>query len=174
MNVLIETKAALDYQQLRSVLVFQVCRDVPQPFAQHQLTPVNALGREGLSCWTRPRTRAWRHSSGCSCCTARTPARCSVEPVHHPAWSAHFAHERLVDVASGAQFMYNEDDLFPSLLKALSDASDEVVRLDLLLLAQISNVTDADYFSRTIQFLCKQFNADRKARNGVGAEEEGS
>jgi hypothetical protein len=60
--------------------------------------------------------------------------------------------------------MGNEGDLFPSLLKALSDVSDDVVRLDLQLLAQIASATDADYFSRTVQALCKQFNGDRKVR----------
>ena len=58
--------------------------------------------------------------------------------------------------------MYNEDDILPALLKALSDVSDDVVRMDLQLLAQISSVTDSDYFTRTIQTLSNQFNGDRK------------
>jgi len=67
--------------------------------------------------------------------------------------------------------MYNENELFPALLKTLSDVSDDVVHLALRLLAQISaqerpaaTAPQDDYFTMTIRHLTAAFRTDRKVR----------
>jgi len=67
--------------------------------------------------------------------------------------------------------MYNENELFPALLKTLSDVNDDVVHLTLRLLAQISaqqrpatGAPQDDYFTMTIRYLTAAFRTDRKVR----------
>ena len=57
--------------------------------------------------------------------------------------------------------MDSGEEIFAALLKTLSDSSDEVVRLDLQLLAQISNVDTTDYFTRMVQTVTSLFSTDR-------------
>ncbi|KAJ1548127.1 hypothetical protein HK096_004313 [Nowakowskiella sp. JEL0078] len=55
-----------------------------------------------------------------------------------------------------------DDTTFSALLKALSDTSEEVVRRDLELLAQISQISDSNYFSRFILNMLTLFSTDRR------------
>ncbi|KAJ1570089.1 hypothetical protein HK096_002277 [Nowakowskiella sp. JEL0078] len=55
-----------------------------------------------------------------------------------------------------------DDTTFSALLKVLSDTSEEVVRRDLELLAQISQFSDSNYFTRFIHNLLTLFSTDRR------------
>jgi len=54
------------------------------------------------------------------------------------------------------------DGTFPALLKTLSDASDSVVRQDLILLCQMFRNTDDSKFSSFMVNLIKLFGTDRR------------
>ena len=55
-----------------------------------------------------------------------------------------------------------DDGTFPALLKTLSDPSDEVIRSDLRLLAQISSASEDSYFHAFIANLLSLFSTDRR------------
>ncbi|CAG8506780.1 429_t:CDS:10 [Ambispora gerdemannii] len=55
-----------------------------------------------------------------------------------------------------------DDGTFPALLKTLSDSSEEVVKRDLQLLAQISSNSEDEYFTRFMVDLLKLFSTDRR------------
>lgn len=54
------------------------------------------------------------------------------------------------------------DGTFPALLKTLSDPSEEVIRCDLRLLAQISSASEDSYFSSFMANLLSLFSTDRR------------
>ncbi|CAG8589814.1 12652_t:CDS:10 [Acaulospora morrowiae] len=54
-----------------------------------------------------------------------------------------------------------DDGTFPVLLKTLSDSSEEVVKRDLQLLAQLSSSSEDEYFTRFMVDLLKLFSTDR-------------
>lgn len=54
-----------------------------------------------------------------------------------------------------------DDGTFPALLKTLSDTSEDVIRSDLQLLAQISYLSDEEYFNNFMANLLKLFSTDR-------------
>lgn len=54
-----------------------------------------------------------------------------------------------------------EDGTFPALLKTLSDTSEDVIRSDLQLLAQISSYGDEEYFNNFMLNLVRLFSTDR-------------
>ncbi|KAG0177101.1 hypothetical protein DFQ28_006315 [Apophysomyces sp. BC1034] len=56
----------------------------------------------------------------------------------------------------------SNDGTFPALLKTLSDPSEEVVRRDLQLLAQISSYSDHEYFKSFMMNLLSLFSTDRR------------
>jgi vacuole morphology and inheritance protein 14 len=56
----------------------------------------------------------------------------------------------------------SDDATFPALLKTLSDSSEEVVKRDLRLLAQISSMSDDAYFTRFLVNLLSLFSTDRR------------
>ncbi|KAI9486945.1 MAG: vacuolar protein 14 C-terminal Fig4p binding-domain-containing protein [Benjaminiella poitrasii] len=60
------------------------------------------------------------------------------------------------------KILASDDGTFPALLKTLSDSSEEVVRKDLQLLAQISFYSDHDYFRSFIMSLLSLFSTDRR------------
>lgn len=60
------------------------------------------------------------------------------------------------------KILASDDGTFPALLKTLSDSSEEVVRRDLQLLAQISYYSDNDYFKSFIMALLSLFSTDRR------------
>jgi vacuole morphology and inheritance protein 14 len=60
------------------------------------------------------------------------------------------------------KILASDDGTFPALLKTLSDSSEEVVRRDLQLLAQISSYSDHDYFRSFIMSLLSLFSTDRR------------
>lgn len=55
-----------------------------------------------------------------------------------------------------------DDGTFPALLKTLSDSSDEVIKHDLQLLAQISSSSEESYFKAFMMNLLELFSTDRK------------
>lgn len=55
-----------------------------------------------------------------------------------------------------------QDGTFPALLKTLSDPSEEVIRCDLRLLAQISSASEDTYFSSFMANLLSLFSTDRR------------
>ncbi|KAN0060956.1 hypothetical protein ACQY0O_006690 [Thecaphora frezii] len=55
-----------------------------------------------------------------------------------------------------------DDGTFPALLKTLSDPSDEVIRCDLRLLAQISSASEDSYFHAFMANLVSLFSTDRR------------
>ena len=55
-----------------------------------------------------------------------------------------------------------DDGSFPALLKTLSDPSDEVIRCDLRLLAQISSASEDSYFHAFMANLLSLFSTDRR------------
>lgn len=55
-----------------------------------------------------------------------------------------------------------DDGTFPALLKTLSDSSDEVIKQDLKLLAQISSTSDDTYFRAFMVNLLALFSTDKK------------
>ena len=61
-----------------------------------------------------------------------------------------------------SQVMSSSQSFFNGLLKTLSDYSEEVVRRDLLLLAQISYNSDDEYFTKFMNNLLNLFTFDRK------------
>jgi len=54
------------------------------------------------------------------------------------------------------------DGTFPVLLKTLSDPSEEVIKANLQLLAQISSSSEEDYFPSFMANLLSLFSTDRK------------
>ena len=54
-----------------------------------------------------------------------------------------------------------DDGTFPALLKTLSDPSEEVIKLDLQLLAQISSSSAEEYFTSFMFNLVRLFSTDR-------------
>ena len=83
MNVMVETSTPLDYQRLRTVLLFQVrgaARSMGNEAAVRSPSMSAPTARRRRSCWTKPRTRAWPRWSGCACCTAKTPPRYGPTP----------------------------------------------------------------------------------------------
>ncbi|CAO3654695.1 unnamed protein product [Mucor fragilis] len=60
------------------------------------------------------------------------------------------------------KILVSDDGTFPALLKTLSDPSEDVVRRDLQLLAQISSYSDHDYFRSFIMSLLSLFSTDRR------------
>ncbi|KAI9468660.1 vacuolar protein 14 C-terminal Fig4p binding-domain-containing protein [Zychaea mexicana] len=59
------------------------------------------------------------------------------------------------------KILASDDGTFPALLKTLSDSSDEVVRRDLQLLAQISSHSNHEYFRHFMTNLLSLFSTDR-------------
>ena len=55
-----------------------------------------------------------------------------------------------------------DDGTFPALLKTLSDTSEEVIKHDLQLLAQISSASDDSYFKAFMINLLDLFSTDRR------------
>ena len=55
-----------------------------------------------------------------------------------------------------------DDGTFPALLKTLSDSSEEVIKQDLKLLAQISSTSDDTYFRAFMMNLLALFSTDKK------------
>ena len=54
-----------------------------------------------------------------------------------------------------------DDGTFPALLKTLSDPSEEVIKSDLQLLAQISSTSTEEYFTSFMINLVRLFSTDR-------------
>ncbi len=63
----------------------------------------------------------------------------------------------------------SDDRTFQELLKMLSDTSDEVVKLDLQLLAQMSTISSHDNFKKIISSLLDIFASDRSLLEGRGS-----
>lgn len=55
-----------------------------------------------------------------------------------------------------------DDGTFPALLKTLSDSSEEVIKHDLQLLAQISSSSEETYFKAFMMNLLELFGTDRR------------
>jgi vacuole morphology and inheritance protein 14 len=68
-----------------------------------------------------------------------------------------------------SKILVSDDGTFPALLKTLSDSSEEVVRRDLQLLAQISLYSDQDYFKSFIMALLSLFSTDRRLLESRGS-----
>ncbi|KAG9317824.1 vacuolar protein 14 C-terminal Fig4p binding-domain-containing protein [Chiua virens] len=62
-----------------------------------------------------------------------------------------------------------EDGTFPALLKTLSDPSEEVIKHDLQLLAQISSSSEESYFRFFMMNLLELFSTDRKLLEARGS-----
>ncbi|RIA92298.1 vacuolar protein 14 C-terminal Fig4p binding-domain-containing protein [Glomus cerebriforme] len=62
-----------------------------------------------------------------------------------------------------------DDGTFPVLLKTLSDLSEEVVRRDLQLLAQLSSSSEDEFFTRFMVDLLKLFSTDRRLLESRGS-----
>lgn len=62
-----------------------------------------------------------------------------------------------------------EDGTFPALLKTLSDSSDEVIKRDLRLLAQISRASGPTYFAAFMANLLELFSTDRRLLENRGS-----
>lgn len=62
-----------------------------------------------------------------------------------------------------------DDGTFPALLKTLSDSSDEVIKHDLLLLAQISTSSEENYFKSFMVNLLELFSTDRRLLDHRGS-----
>ena len=60
------------------------------------------------------------------------------------------------------QILAMDDGTFPALLKTLSDTSEEVIKHDLQLLAQISSTSDDSYFKAFMINLLDLFSTDRR------------
>lgn len=60
------------------------------------------------------------------------------------------------------QILAMDDGTFPALLKTLSDSSEEVIKHDLKLLAQISSTSDDVYFRSFMMNLLDLFSTDKK------------
>ncbi|TFK20368.1 ARM repeat-containing protein [Coprinopsis marcescibilis] len=62
-----------------------------------------------------------------------------------------------------------EDGTFPALLKTLSDSSEEVIKYDLQLIAQISSSSDETYFKTFMINLLDLFSTDRRLLDARGS-----
>jgi vacuole morphology and inheritance protein 14 len=62
-----------------------------------------------------------------------------------------------------------DDGTFPALLKTLSDNSEEVIKHDLQLLAQISSASDDSYFKAFMINLLDLFSTDRRLLDTRGS-----
>lgn len=62
-----------------------------------------------------------------------------------------------------------DDGTFPALLKTLSDTSEEVIKHDLQLLAQISSASDDSYFKAFMINLLDLFSTDRRLLDTRGS-----
>lgn len=62
-----------------------------------------------------------------------------------------------------------DDGTFPALLKTLSDPSEEVIKHDLQLLAQISSSSEESYFKVFMMNLLELFSTDRKLLEARGS-----
>lgn len=62
-----------------------------------------------------------------------------------------------------------DDGTFPALLKTLSDPSEEVIKHDLQLLAQISSSSEEGYFKGFMMNLLELFSTDRKLLEARGS-----
>ncbi|THH12251.1 hypothetical protein EW145_g93 [Phellinidium pouzarii] len=62
-----------------------------------------------------------------------------------------------------------DDGTFPALLKTLSDSSDEVIKHDLQLLAQISSSSEESYFKSFMVNLLELFSTDRRLLDHRGS-----
>lgn len=62
-----------------------------------------------------------------------------------------------------------DDGTFPALLKTLSDPSEEVIKHDLQLLAQISSSSEESYFKAFMMNLLELFSTDRKLLEARGS-----
>ncbi|UZO23063.1 uncharacterized protein OCT59_015409 [Rhizophagus irregularis] len=62
-----------------------------------------------------------------------------------------------------------DDGTFPVLLKTLSDQSEEVVKRDLQLLAQLSSSSEDEFFTRFMVDLLKLFSTDRRLLESRGS-----
>ncbi|KAJ3327517.1 hypothetical protein HDU76_011659 [Blyttiomyces sp. JEL0837] len=67
------------------------------------------------------------------------------------------------------KILTSDDSTFHALLRTLSDSSEEVVKRDLQLLAQISQYSDDDYFMRFMVNLLSLFSTDRRLLETRGA-----
>lgn len=54
------------------------------------------------------------------------------------------------------------DTLYPALLRMLSDSADEVVRLDLKVLAKLSSQSESAYFDKLMHNLVSLFYSDQQ------------
>ena len=68
-----------------------------------------------------------------------------------------------------AQILAMDDGTFPALLKTLSDTSEEVIKHDLQLLAQISSASDDSYFKAFMINLLDLFSTDRRLLDTRGS-----
>ncbi len=68
-----------------------------------------------------------------------------------------------------SQIISTDKTILSSLLKGLSDSSEEVIRRDLQLLAQIAHYSDENYFTQFIMNLLSLFSADRKLLENRGS-----
>lgn len=62
-----------------------------------------------------------------------------------------------------------DDGTFPALLKTLSDSSEEVIKHDLQLLAQISSSSEESYFKAFMMNLLELFSTDRRLLDTRGS-----
>ncbi|KAG2228205.1 hypothetical protein INT45_010997 [Circinella minor] len=67
------------------------------------------------------------------------------------------------------KILASDDGTFPALLKTLSDSSEEVVRRDLQLLAQISSHSNHEYFRHFMTNLLSLFSTDRRLLESRGS-----
>jgi hypothetical protein len=67
------------------------------------------------------------------------------------------------------QILAMDDGTFPALLKTLSDTSEEVIKHDLQLLAQISSASDDTYFKAFMINLLDLFSTDRRLLDTRGS-----
>ncbi|ORZ11193.1 vacuolar protein 14 C-terminal Fig4p binding-domain-containing protein [Absidia repens] len=67
------------------------------------------------------------------------------------------------------KILVSDDGTFPALLKTLSDSSEEVVKRDLQLLAQISSYSDHEYFRHFMTNLLLLFSTDRRLLESRGS-----
>lgn len=67
------------------------------------------------------------------------------------------------------QILAMDDGTFPALLKTLSDSSEEVIKHDLQLLAQISSSSEESYFKAFMMNLLELFSTDRRLLDTRGS-----
>ncbi|KAG8932960.1 hypothetical protein FRC02_000311 [Tulasnella sp. 418] len=67
------------------------------------------------------------------------------------------------------QILAMDDGTFPALLKTLSDSSEEVIKHDLQLLAQISSTSEEGYFRVFMHNLLELFSTDRRLLEARGS-----